>query len=604
MRYISLTERLILNILLLGIVIIAILITFSYYSAQSLLLNRTFEQLSSVRSLKKYQIESFFNDRILDIKYLSEMNDVYQSINLLQNLTSNNKILTKAGDANFKDFKKIEINLINYFNYKKIYNKALIIDNKNNVLTFDLKTEPNSKINHLNSEDSLLVKFTDSVRYYKSVHLIDLKPKEKNGAHNIYLGTPILNKSNMFIGCLLLEIPYNLIEKMMADSKQLIGLGKTGEIYLVGSDYLMRSESRFFRNSVLSKRVNTIASRKALNGKEGTEIIEDYRNIKVLTAYTPVNLINLKWALIVEIDLEEANIGVSKLRNYILFISIISLLILFIATYIIALKISKPLVNLKNDVLKISMGGANEPLVVSSNDEIGALKSAFNKLMSHLDKKNEELQEERSLRLRSVIDGQEMERQRLSRELHDGLGQLLIAIKLKLEGLIYIDRSKLLYTISNIQKLFDSTIEEIKRISYDLSPAVLHEFGLAKAIRNLCEDVESRTKINIDFNFDCETEKMSNIQQTYLFRIIQEALNNIVKHSEASAVSVSLKTCSEFIYLTISDNGKGFCIEERIKTSQSRGIYNMKERVNLLKGEFKINSKPGNGTIIEAKIKL
>jgi len=603
MRYISLTERLILNILLLGVVIIAILTTFSYYSAQSLLLKRTFEQLSSVRNLKKYQIESFFNERLKEITYLSELDEVKICLNYLNFNIHKTNVLQETNFSRHKH-DTIKNNFVNYLNFNEYYSKAIITDVKKSVLIFDIKNKTTHRIKSLDNFDSLLVEFIDNVKIKRTTLLYDLKPNKKKRFYNVYLGSPIYDKTKNVIGCLLLEFPSEQIEKIMLESKHLIGLGKTGEIYLVGSDYLMRSVSRFFSNSVLSKKVNTVASRSAINGIEGAEVIEDYRNIKVLTAFTPVKIVNLKWALIAEIDLEEANIGVSKLRNYILFISIFSLLILFIATYLIALKISKPLVNLKNDVLKISMGGPSKPLLIGSNDEIGELKSAFNKLMSHLDMQNEQLQEERSLRLRSVIDGQEMERQRLSRELHDGLGQMLIAIKLKLEGLIYIDRSKLLYNISGIQKLFDSTIEEVKRISYDLSPAVLHEFGLLKAIRNLCDDVENRTKINIYLNFDCDTEKMSNIQQTYLFRIIQEALNNVVKHSEATTVKVDLKLCSNYISLVISDNGKGFNVAERIKTSQSRGIYNMKERVNLLNGEFYLKSEPGSGTTIETKIKL
>lgn len=595
MRYISLTERLIINILSLGIIIIAILTSFSYYSAQSLLLKRTFEQLSSVRSLKKNQIETFFNDRLDETKFLAQSAEINKLIKLLNN--NNRKGL-------FSDSLKKRELLSNFFFLKGYCSRVLVVGNDNLVLNFSYKKDGfDYKILNLSDFDTLFQKFIDGIKIKKNTLLSDLNilnsPK-----HSIFIGTPIFININQIQGYLLLELPLEMLDKLILDSKNLIGLGQSGETYLVGCDFLMRSESRFYNNSLFNKKVNTVASQKALNGIEGAEIIDDYRNIKVLSAYTPINILNLKWALIVEIDIKEAYIGISKLRNYILFISIISVLILFIATYIIALKISKPLVNLKNDVLKISMGGINKPLLVNSNDEIGALKSAFNNLMSHLDLQNKELHEERSLRLKSVIDGQEMERQRLSRELHDGLGQMLIAIKLKLEGLIYIDRSKLLYTILGIQKLFDSTIEEIKRISYDLSPAVLHEFGLSKAIINLCEEIENRTKITIKLDFDCDTEKLSNLQQTYLFRIIQEALNNIVKHSEATLVAVDLKLKANKIILRIEDNGKGFKLEERVKTSQSRGIYNMKERVNLLKGEFNITSETGKGTIIEVNIDL
>jgi signal transduction histidine kinase len=234
-----------------------------------------------------------------------------------------------------------------------------------------------------------------------------------------------------------------------------------------------------------------------------------------------------------------------------------------------------------------------------AKDEILALKESFNLMVNQLELQSQELQKERSIRMQSFIDGQEMERQRLSRELHDGLGQLLIAIKLKLESLIYTDRSKLLYTIEGIKSLFDKTIDEIKRISYDLMPAVLYEFGLSKAILNLCEDIENRTRLNISYNFEGDAEILNDkVFKTYLFRIVQEALNNIVKHAEATKIVLSIKFENNEILLKIEDNGKGFEVKKHLNSLKSNGIYNMRERVNLLNGSFEIKSEVNKGTMI------
>jgi len=241
----------------------------------------------------------------------------------------------------------------------------------------------------------------------------------------------------------------------------------------------------------------------------------------------------------------------------------------------------------------------------TTKDEIGALRDSFNLMVNQLEIQSQELQKERSIRMQSFIDGQEMERQRLSRELHDGLGQLLIAIKLKLESLIYTDRSKLLYTIDGIKSLFDKTIDEIKRISYDLMPAVLYEFGLSKAILNLCEDIENRTRINISYSFEGDTEIFNDKDfKTYLFRIVQEALNNVVKHAEATKIILSLHLVNNEILLKIEDNGKGFEVKKHLNSMKTNGIYNMRERVNLLKGSFDINSEINKGTTITVTIPI
>ncbi|MCX6231811.1 MAG: sensor histidine kinase [Bacteroidetes bacterium] len=242
---------------------------------------------------------------------------------------------------------------------------------------------------------------------------------------------------------------------------------------------------------------------------------------------------------------------------------------------------------------------------LQNKDEIGALTESFNLMVNQLEQQSQELQKERLIQMQSFIDGQEMERQRLSRELHDGLGQLLIAIKLKLESLIYTDRSKLLYTIEGIKTLFDKTIDEIKRISYDLMPAVLYEFGLSKAISNLCEDIENRTRLNISYTYEGEAEILNDkLIKTYLFRIVQEALNNVVKHAEASKINLSLLIMNNEIRLRIEDNGKGFEVENHLQSLKTNGIYNMRERVNLLKGNFEIITKPDEGTIVNVIIPI
>jgi len=104
---------------------------------------------------------------------------------------------------------------------------------------------------------------------------------------------------------------------------------------------------------------------------------------------------------------------------------------------------------------------------------------------------------------------------------------------------------------------FDNIIEEVKRMSYDLMPAVLDEFGLIHAIRNLCEEIETRNNININYTYSIEGDKLNRKVKTYIFRIVQEGLNNIVKHAKATNVSIELHKEDNKIKLIIEDNGNG-----------------------------------------------
>ncbi len=215
-----------------------------------------------------------------------------------------------------------------------------------------------------------------------------------------------------------------------------------------------------------------------------------------------------------------------------------------------------------------------------------------------------QLREERLMRLSWVIDGQEIERQRLARELHDGLGQSLIALKLKLES-VEVGDVKNQKKLDDLRKLFNKTIDEIRRISYDLMPAGLNEFGIFNALQNLCKEISEHASIKIDFEAEQNLKKteLSEKCSMYLYRITQEAINNSVKHAEAMLISVNVLRLENFIVLSIADNGKGFKFEATHKYV-GNGIYNMRERVNMLNGTFEVNSEENNGTEVIVKIPM
>ena len=219
------------------------------------------------------------------------------------------------------------------------------------------------------------------------------------------------------------------------------------------------------------------------------------------------------------------------------------------------------------------------------------------------------LKEEREKRLSAIIDGQEMERQRMSRELHDGLGQFLIAIKLKLENIINTQHT-CKESLLEVQEMFNTTIDEVRKISDNLMPSILKEFGLETALRNLCKLMAQASNINIRFESLPLKKKLEERISTYLYRISQEALNNIVKHSQATEAGIELLELGNYIQLIIEDNGKGFDYDRHFK-SKGNGIYNMRERVNVIGGSFEIKSETGKasqagrqGTIIDIKIPL
>ena len=271
--------------------------------------------------------------------------------------------------------------------------------------------------------------------------------------------------------------------------------------------------------------------------------------------------------------------------------------------YVMSAKITLPLKKLQKASEQIGEGDYNINLQVDSKDEIGFLSDTFNKMTLKLKKQTEELEKEKTRRLSSLIDGQEMERQRISRELHDGLGQNMIAIKLKLEDIINNLNSEARGSIVQVEEMFDGAIEEIKNISDNLMPSILKEFGAETALEYLCQTISQTSGLEIIFDSVPLKFKFDDKISTYLYRISQEALNNIVKHAEASRANLQLVELENFIELVVEDNGKGFNFGQDFR-SIGNGIYNMRERTRILGGTFELISNDGSGTKIIVKIPI
>jgi signal transduction histidine kinase len=229
------------------------------------------------------------------------------------------------------------------------------------------------------------------------------------------------------------------------------------------------------------------------------------------------------------------------------------------------------------------------------------LNKILHSIFLRIRKQEDDLQREKLRRLRSVIDGQDQERNRLSRELHDGIGQSLIAVKLQLENAETQNYSMMRAGIDSAKNMIDITIEEVRRVCNALLPAALNEFGIVSTLRALCSELGSLAGFKAVFENEGSVERMSKKSQIYLYRIAQEALNNITKHARATHVVMKLSRINNIVTLEVSDNGKGF-IFDPVCFAQRNGLQNMRERTNLLDGEFVVNSQPGNGTTIKVSI--
>ncbi len=198
---------------------------------------------------------------------------------------------------------------------------------------------------------------------------------------------------------------------------------------------------------------------------------------------------------------------------------------------------------------------------------------------------------------------QEEEKQKISMELHDGIGQVLTSIKLNLEilksSLTPNDRSQ--KHVEDLSALVESAMFEIREISYRLKPRILDDLGLIPALNSLCNEVAKKTNMKGLFLAHKIDKRLNSDMETAFYRIAQEALNNIMKHSKASEFSLQIVKHPGFIRLMVEDDGIGFennNVHIDPAKKEGMGLINMSERAIALDGKFVIDSRKGRGTEI------
>ncbi|MHC1705827.1 MAG: histidine kinase [Tenuifilaceae bacterium] len=713
MRSYSLRTRLFLYSLVFCFTGVVIVGFYSYFAAKKALIQRTYQQLISLKEEKKARVGDFFIERERDVSFLSTNVEIQRFFKVLSSketsLIDENKIFTFINPRLFEFLSKAKTYVSISFGLPSGTIHQFVLDS-----TGQTSGYYNSKLKSVSLCD-LYEKVLDS----RKVLIQDFTKGTILNEYSSFIASPVFDHDSLLLGVIFLEITDKAINNIMAEQIGEKGLGQTGEVYLVGNDYLLRSTSRFSTESILAISYNSDIVLKALNGEQGVKKTIDYRNQIVLSSYGPLSLPNLNWIIVAEIDYNEAMKEISILGVRILLIGFLVFIVLTIGVFILSKRITAPIITLKEAAKQVGDGKFDQILPVGYHDEIGLLTEVFNKMILQIkhitsslkereqrlthfykatidgivlhktnapvlvnhalgsltgyceeelikkspfdyliineeiyflaqrnsvysfeavlktksDRKipvevqknkvlfhgqeveslvirdisrrkavEEELQTERLRQMRSVIDGQEQERQRLSRELHDGLGQTLVAIKLKLESIPLEEVGNQRKTVEAVKQMFNQTIEETRRMSNNLMPAALTEFSLAVVLRNLCIEIESNSGINVSLVIGVLPESFSQLLKTYIYRISQEALNNIVKHSGATRAVISIFSDISKVYLHIEDNGVGFDPSKGFESGN--GLYNMKERAILLNGKFDIITSKGNGVKIQAEFPI
>ncbi|WP_420386740.1 PAS domain-containing sensor histidine kinase [Roseivirga sp.] len=207
-------------------------------------------------------------------------------------------------------------------------------------------------------------------------------------------------------------------------------------------------------------------------------------------------------------------------------------------------------------------------------------------------------------RTEALLLGQENERQRIARELHDGLGQSISAINLNLNAFepeLQKFNNKVQSIYSNLKNNLNETMEEIRTISHNLTPRILEDFGLGKALENIIESLGQPDGVIFNLSLHGNLVNLDKGFALAVYRIVQELVNNALKHADPTEINIHVVRSKEELNLLVEDNGKGFLHSQQ---SMGLGLSNVKSRVDILKGTLHIDSNDKSGTSVSICIPL
>jgi two-component system sensor histidine kinase DegS len=342
---------------------------------------------------------------------------------------------------------------------------------------------------------------------------------------------------------------------------------------------------------------------------------------------------SIPWAIV----FGRPSVVITDVINKLIYLFIIVVFIYLIAGFVFSMGLSKgivkPIKALISEIHLISKGNYDKPVTMVGSDEIFILSKNFEdmrvKLAKTLDRlknynielekevieRTNELRESKNrieMLLKKVINSQENERKRVARELHDGILQDLSAILMRIDILINKKTTNNKNDIEELKLILLKTFDDVKNIMQNLRPIVLDDLGLLSSIEWLIE----ATLKNRGIEYDFYTEGLDRLRlrpevEISIFRIIQEALNNIIRHSNAKNVLVSALVKSNLLEIYVEDDGLGFDIRKFLNNVgqfnddfKGIGLLGMRERATLINGDLEIESKDSIGTKISLKVKL
>ncbi|MDP2919198.1 MAG: histidine kinase [Dehalococcoidia bacterium] len=270
----------------------------------------------------------------------------------------------------------------------------------------------------------------------------------------------------------------------------------------------------------------------------------------------------------------------------------------------------RPLMRLAASARRIATGNYSARVDARGHDEVGTVARSFNDMAQRIQERTEQLQQMVKIRgqlLDRLISVQEEERRRIARELHDEIGQVLSAIMMELSRTVESLPAEATVAREKLEKsrvIAAQSLAELRRMIYDLRPEVLDQLGLVPALRSYIRNRLEEQNIQVNLSIQGLKDRLPSQMEITLFRVVQEAVTNILRYAKATVVDIDLTATESAVTVTVKDNGQGFDVDKTLRSTESWGLRGIRERASVINGELTIESKAGQGTRLQLRIPL
>lgn len=296
---------------------------------------------------------------------------------------------------------------------------------------------------------------------------------------------------------------------------------------------------------------------------------------------------------------------VREVTFQLLMITLAMIAVGFGAAFFLTWILTRPIYELVEVTQAVARGDFSRRVTQWADDEIGELAVAFNRMTEALAQAEIERKEREQVRTQyvsKVIAAQEEERKRIARELHDSTGQSLTSLLIGLRNLKDVEEQAAVPArIDALRDIVSHTLDEVRQMAWQLRPNTLDDLGLVSAMQRYIDDYQQRFGIQVDFITRHVEGRLPLEMETVIYRVIQEALTNVVRHAQASSASVIIDRRANTLRIIVEDNGIGFVLADK-QNGKSLGLQGIRERAALFNGMLTIETEPGQGTSLFIEI--